>query len=239
MPEIEKKEGVNYAFIDLGLNNLAALTSNKVDFQPVLICGKALKSCNQNYNKTLARLKSQLPKDERTSKKIQGLSLKRNCKVDYYLHTASRYIVNLLVTHQINLLVIGQNEDWKQNINIGKRNNQNFVNIPHSRFIEQLTYKCSLAGISVKTTGESYTSKCSFLDLESVQKQSTYVGKRVKRGLFRAKSGYLYSSDVNGSLNIGKKVVGEVAFGKNPIERFVVNPIRIKAYKVTSSQICL
>ena len=239
LPEIEKKEGVNYAFIDLGLNNLAALTSNKVDFQPVLICGKALKSCNQNYNKTLARLKSQLPKDQRTSKKIQGLTLKRNCKVDYYLHTASRYIVNLLVTHQINLLVIGQNEGWKQNINIGKRNNQNFVNIPHSRFIEQLTYKCELVGISVKTTGESYTSKCSFLDLESVQKQSTYVGKRVKRGLFRAKSGYLYSSDINGSLNIGKKVVGEVAFGKNPIERFVVNPIRIKAYKVTSSQICL
>jgi IS605 OrfB family transposase len=237
--EDEKKEGANYAFIDLGLNNLAALTSNKIDFQPILICGKALKSCNQNYNKTLARLKSQLPQNQKTSKKIQGLTLKRNCKVDYYLHTASRYIVNLLVTNQVNLLVIGQNEGWKQNINIGNRNNQNFVNIPHSRFIEQLTYKCELVGISVKTIEESYTSKCSFLDLEPIQKHSEYAGLRIKRGLFRSSSGYLYSSDINGSLNICRKVVGEVAFGKNPIERFVVNPIRVKAYKVTSSQNCL
>lgn len=84
--------------------------------------------------------------------------------MDYYLHTASRYIVNLLVSNQISLLVIGQN----------------FVNIPHSRFIEQLTYKCQLVGIEVKTVNESYTSKCSFLDLEPIQKQSKYAGKRVK-----------------------------------------------------------
>ena len=239
VPEIKKKEGNNYAFIDLGLNNLAAVTSNNIFLQPVLICGKALKSCNQKYNKTLARLKSQLPANQKTSKKIRGLTLKRNCKVDYYLHTSSRYIVNLLVTHQINLLVIGQNIAWKQEINIGDRNNQNFVNIPHTRFIEQLIYKCELVGISVKTTEESYTSKSSFLDLEPLKKQSAYVGKRVKRGLFKAKSGYIYNADVNGSLNIGRKVVGEVAFGKNPIERFVVNPIRVKAYKVTNSHICL
>jgi len=237
--EIEKKEDNRYAFIDLGLDNLAALTSNISNFQPTLICGKALKSCNQKYNKTLAKLKSQLPDNQKTSKRIQGLTLKRNCKVDYYLHTASRYIVNLLVFSQISLLVIGQNEGWKQNINIGDKNNQNFVNIPHSRFIEQLTYKCELVGIKVKTINESYTSKCSFLDLEPIQKQNKYLGKRVKRGLFRAKSGYLYSSDVNGSLNIGRKVVGDAVFNGNPIERFVVNPVRVKAYKEIYSLICL
>ena len=112
------------------------------------------------------------------------------------------------------------------------------VGIVHSRFIEQLTYKCQLAGIKVKTVNESYTSKCSFLDLEPRQKHSSYLGKRTKRGLFKAKSGYLYSSDINGSLNIGRKVVGEVAFCGNPIERFVVNPVRVKAYKETYGHIC-
>ena len=216
-----------------GLDNLACVTSNVSEFQPTLVCGKALKSCNQKYNKTLAKLKSALPTNQKTSTSIQGLTLKRNCKVDYYLHTASRYIINKLLAHQINLLVIGQNQGWKQNINIGERNNQSFVNIPHSKLIEQLIYKANLVGIKVVTTNESYTSKCSFLDLEPVQKQKTYLGKRVKRGLFRAKSGYLYGSDINGSLNIGRKVVGEVAFSENPIERFVVNPVRVKAYKAS------
>jgi len=235
-PELEQLVNENYAFIDLGLDNLAAVTSNKPDFQPTLICGKALKSCNQKYNKTLSQLRSQLPDNQKTSKRIQGLTQKRNCKVDYYLHTASRYIVNLLVANQISLLVIGQNEGWKQNINIGKRNNQNFVNVPHSRLIEQLIYKCSLVGIKVKTVNEAYTSKCSFIDLEPIQKHSKYQGQRVKRGLFRAKSGYCYNADIGASLNIGRKVVGEVAFSGNPIERFVVNPLRIKPYK--ASPVC-
>lgn len=229
--ESENQEGNRYAFIDLGLDNLAAVTSNIPEFQPTLVCGRALKSCNQKYNKTLAKLKSELPSQQKTSKRIQGLTLKRNCKVDYYLHTASKYIVQKLLAHQINLLVIGHNQGWKQSINIGDRNNQSFVNIPHSKFIDQLTYKANLAGIKVITTNESYTSKCSFLDLELIAKQEKYLGKRVKRGLFRSSSGYLYGSDINGSLNIGRKVVGEVAFSKNPIERFVVNPVRVKAYK--------
>ena len=233
-PSSSSQEGERYAFIDLGLNNLAAVTSNIPEFQPTLVCGKALKSCNQKYNKTLAKLKSELPSLQKTSKKIQGLTLKRNCQVDYYLHTASKYIIDKLLAHQINLLVIGHNQGGQQNINIGDRNNQSFVNIPHSRLIEQLTYKANLVGIEVKTTNESYTSKCSFLDLESIQKQKSYLGKRIKRGLFRSSSGYFYGADINGSLNIGRKVVGEAAFSGNPIERFVVNPVRVKAYKANS-----
>jgi putative transposase len=233
-PSPPSQEGERYAFVDLGLNNLAAVTSNIPEFKPTLLCGKALKSCNQKYNKTLAKLKSELPSLQKTSKRIQGLTLKRNCQVDYYLHTASKYIIDKLLAHQINLLVIGQNQGWKQNLNIGDRNNQSFVNIPHSRFIEQLTYKAILVGIKVITTNESYTSKCSFLDLEPIGKQEKYLGKRVKRGLFRSSSGYLYGADINGSLNIGRKVVGEVAFSKNPIERLVVSPVRVKAYKADS-----
>lgn len=232
-PEKETIISDNSAYIDLGLNNLATLTSNKKGFQPKLICGRALKSCNHYYNKRIAQLKSQLKNQQKTSKKIQSLTLKRNNKVDYYLHTASRYIINHLLENKISLLVIGQNKNWKQGIKLGKKNNQNFVNIPHDKLIQQLTYKAQLVGIKVITTEESYTSKCSFLDLEPVKKQEKYLGKRVKRGLFKASNGYIYSADVNGSLNIGIKVVGESVFDRDSIVRFVVNPLRVKSYKAS------
>lgn len=227
------------AYIDLGLNNLATLTSNKEGFTPRLICGRALKSCNHYYNKRISKLKSLLPKDKKTSKRIKALTNKRNNKVDYYLHTSTKYIINTLVENNIGLLVIGNNKNWKQNINIGKRNNQNFVSVPHSKLTTQLTYKAQLAGIKVVITEESYTSKCSFLDLEPIKKHTSYLGKRIKRGLFQSNKGYLYSADVNGSLNIGRKVVGESGFNRDSIVRFVVNPIRFKPYKANLVDICL
>jgi IS605 OrfB family transposase len=234
--EVEEKEPIkskDSAYLDLGLDNLATLTSNKLGFQPQLICGKALKSCNHYYNKRISQLKSQLKNQQKTSKRIQNLTIKRNNKVDYYLHTASRYIINYLLENQISLLVIGQNKNWKQRINLGQKNNQNFVNIPHFKLIQQLTYKAELAGIKVVVTEESYTSKCSFLDLEPIKKQNKYLGKRVTRGLFKAHNGYVYSADVNGSLNIGRKVVGESVFNRDSIVRFVVNPLRVKSYKAS------
>jgi IS605 OrfB family transposase len=222
----------NYsAYIDLGLNNLATLTSNKKGFNPKLICGRAIKSCNHFYNKRVSQLKSLLPKEQKTSKRIKTITNKRNNKVDYYLHTASKYIIDSLLDNQISLLVIGNNKDWKQNINIGKRNNQNFVGVPHSRLIQQLEYKAKLVGINVVTTEESYTSKCSFMDLEPIKKHKTYQGIRTTRGLFKSSKGYIYSADVNGSLNIGRKVVGDLPFSKDSIESFVVKPLRVKPYK--------
>jgi putative transposase len=231
--ELSLQESEHSAYIDLGLNNLATLTSNQTGFNPRLICGKALKSSNHYYNKKISRLKSQLPKEQKTSKRIKFLTFKRNNKVDYYLHTASRYIINVLLENQISLLVIGSNKNWKQNINIGSRNNQNFVNIPHDKLIQQLTYKAQLVGIKVIVTEESYTSKCSFLDLEPIKKQDVYLGKRISRGLFKSSNGYVYSADVNGSLNIGRKVVGESAFSRDTIVSFVVKPLRIKPYKAS------
>jgi IS605 OrfB family transposase len=123
--------------------------------------------------------------------------------------------VNYLVSNNINTLIIGKNKEWKQNAKIGKRNNQNFIQIPHTRFIEMLEYKCKLEGITVIVTEESYTSKCSFMDNEPIKKHTNYVGKRVKRGLFQTKENKLINSDLNGSLNILKKVVGEFQY---PIE---------------------
>ena len=123
--------------------------------------------------------------------------------------------MNFLVSNDISTLVIGYNEEWKQNINIGKRNNQSFVNIPFYTFIKQLEYKCRLEGIKVILTEESYTSKCSFLDSESLRKHSNYKGKRIKRGLFKASENKLINADLNGSLNILRKVIGEFQY---PIE---------------------
>lgn len=120
----------------------------------------------------------------------------------------SRALVNELRRLSISKVVIGHNNGWKQNINLGKRNNQNFVQIPHSRFIKMLTYKCKREGIEVITGEESYTSKCSFLDNESVEKHDTYAGKRVKRGLFMSSNGTLMNADVNGAYNILKKHLG-------------------------------
>lgn len=203
-----------YASIDLGLNNLATVSSNVI--KPFIINGKPLKSINQYYNKRIAKLQSKLKNDKKTSKRIKSITNKRGNKIKDYLHKASTILVNQLVSNDLNTLVIGKNKGWKQDINIGKRNNQNFVQVPHSTFIKMLEYKCKLKGINVLVTEESYTSKCSFLDDEDIKKQEVYKGKRIKRGLFRSSEGILINADVNGSLNILKKVVGK--FGYNPIE---------------------
>ena len=120
--------------------------------------------------------------------------------------------MNFLVSNNISTVVVGYNKEWKQDINLGKRNNQNFVNIPFLTLIKQLEYKCKLEGINFILTEESYTSKCSFLDNEDVCKHDTYLGERIKRGLFKSKEGKLINADLNGSLNILKKVVGYFSY---------------------------
>ena len=208
-----KSDNGRYVSIDLGLNNLATVGSNVV--KPFIINGKPLKSINQYWNKEKSRLQSLLKGNKKTSKRIESITNKRNNKVKDYLHKSSKMLVNFLVSNDISTLVIGYNEEWKQNINIGKKNNQSFVNIPFYTFIKQLEYKCKLEGINIILTEESYTSKCSFLDNESVEKHENYLGKRIKRGLFRSAKNRIINADLNGSLNILKKAVGEF---KYPIE---------------------
>ena len=193
----------NYAAIDLGLNNLATVvTTNSTSF---IINGKPLKSINHHWNKKKAKHQSKLRKGVGTSKRIKNMSNKRTRRVNDYLHKASRTLVNELVKQSISKVVIGYNDGWKENINLGKRNNQNFVQIPHSKFIKMIIYKCMLAGIETILKEESYTSKCSFLDNESVEKHEIYMGKRIKRGLFQSSDGTLINADVNGAYNIMKK----------------------------------
>ncbi len=204
------KQNNNKASIDLGINNLASLTFNNSK-DSYLINGKPLKSINQFYNKTKANIQSLLEINHKvkSSNRLSRLHFKRNNKVNDYIHKSSKKVVDLLVSKDISELVIGYNKEWKQNVSIGKKNNQNFCSIPHQRFIEQLKYKCLLNGINVLTNEESYTSKCSALDKETIKFHENYVGERVYRGLFKSKEGILLNADINGSLNIGRKVFGD------------------------------
>lgn len=221
--EDEKKEdNGKYAAIDLGLNNLMSVTFNVNGLKPFIINGKPLKSINQYYNKRKGELQSRLKGKKQTSNKIKKLTNKRNNKINDYLHKTSRLLVNQLVSNNISKLVIGYNKEWKQDINIGKVNNQKFTMIPHGRLVEIIRYKCLLIGIEVILHEESYTSKCSFFDMEVIGKHENYVGKRMKRGLFRTGQGVFINADINGSYNIMKKAIPNAFV--NGIEGLGVNP---------------
>ncbi len=236
-PESTASSNNFVASIDLGLDNLAALTSNQPGFIPLLINGRPLKSINQFYNKRSSQLQSQLKGERKTSPRVQRLTRCRNQKVDNYLHHTSRLIVELLTANQIGTLVIGKNAQWKNEISLGKRTNQNFVSIPHARLIEMLEYKARLVGIKVIVQEESYTSKSSFLNLDPIPVYGhtsaldvVFSGRRIKRGLYRTSVGQLINSDVNGSYNILRKAIPN-AFG-NGIESCVVQPRRVNPLEV-------
>jgi putative transposase len=200
------------AAIDLGVNNLAAVTSNKPGFQPILINGRPIKSINNRYNKFISKLRS-------INKKLHGLdwsnrmsmmTRRRNHQIDSYLHRASKLLITTLARQGINTLVIGLNPDWKRYSKMGKVNNQKFVSLPHKKFVDMLTYKGFLSGIKVYTREESYTSLASFLELDDIPTYGSKPdnwkssGTRIKRGLYRYKSG-LINADVNASYNILRK----------------------------------
>lgn len=233
IPDTELKQNNNrYAAIDLGINNLATLTSNVKGIQPIIINGKPLKSINQYYNKKNAELSSVLEvrNGKKKSKKLQKLTMKRKFKIENYLHKSSKLIVEELKNNNINTLIIGKNDGWKQEVELGKKNNQNFVNIPHSRFIEMLNYKCEREGIRMIEQEESYTSQASFINLDRIPKyeqgkENTYEfsGYRDKNRSYKIKkSRVCIHGDVNGSYNILRKAVPD-AFSEG-IEGVGVHP---------------
>jgi putative transposase len=229
-----------YAGIDIGMNNLVALTSNKPAFRAVVVNGRPVKSVNQFYNKRKAELQKKLGHTG-TTKRMERMTNKRNRRIDHYMHAASKRIIDLLVQEGIGVLCIGKNDAWKQECEMGKRNNQNFVQIPHARFISMLTYKAELVGIRVQITEESYTSKASLLDLDPLpvrkngdETKHTFSGKRVKRGLYRAANGRYINADINGAGNIIRKVAPDafqqaegVEDGKGVLASLVVHPVRV------------
>ena len=224
------------ASIDLGLDNLMALTLNQPGFTPMLVNGRPLKSINQFYNKRSSQLQSQLKGSRRTSPRIQRLTRWINQKVENYLHHTSRLIIDILTVKQIGTLVMGKNAQWKTESDLGKQTNQNFVSIPHARLIEMLEYKARLVGITVILQEESYTSRANFLGLDpipvygKIDKDPVFTGKRIKRGLYKTSVGQLINSDVNAAYNILRKAIPK-AFS-NGIGSCVVGPMRVNPLKV-------
>ncbi len=224
-----------YVAIDLGVNVLAALTSNKPGFTPRLVNGRPMKATNQLYNKQRAREQKNLARGKAprlTSRRLDRITTKRTRRIMQYLHTASRRIIDLLVEEGIGTLILGKNPLWKQGVELGKKHNQEFVQIPHAKFIELLTYKATLVGIQVILTEESYTSRASFLDRDEIPvydpartSEPRFGGRRDGRWYY-ASGKRIIHSDVNGSYNIGRKVV-PTAFDGPGIAAPAVRPRRL------------
>lgn len=215
------------AFIDPGLTNLMTVTSNC--FNPILVNGRPLKAINQLANKEIASLNSKLSAQGLyTSPLLQSVYNKRTRRITALLHKITTQLVNHLDSHNIDTVIFGHNVGQKQDINLGKVTNQNFVQIPFTQLIAQLQYKCQLKGIRFIVAEESHTSKCSFLDKESVEHHEKYKGKRVKRGLFKTSKGIRINADVNGSLNIGRKYLTKLGLYTDELHQsliqFMVNP---------------
>lgn len=223
--EEERKEGEKkklqlpakggYCCIDLGLDNLCAITSDQ--HVPLLINGRPLKSINQWFNK------NRCPKRNR----------KRYWLIENYFHHVSKFLIDVCLYFGNHTIVIGKNDGWKQKSKLGKRNNQNFQYISFGKLIEKIQYKAKLAKIHVIVTEESYTSKASFIDRDPIPAYDPDVvspkmsGKRIKRGLYRTKNGLLVNADINGSANIGRKVILDKRVLLRLDRSLAVRPVRI------------
>lgn len=215
----------NFLSIDLGLTNLVA-TFNNVGEQPFIINGRIVKSINQYFNKKKAKLMSYIG-DKGTSNRIRKLSLKRDNKIQNYLHHTSKFIITYCIERSIGKIIIGNNKDWKQYINLGKKTNQSFVSIPFSKLVQQLQYKAEEAGIEVILTEESYTSKIDHLANEIMEHKENYLGKRVKRGLFQSSTKKLINADVNGAIGIARKVISNSPISGITNRGLGFNPVKV------------
>ena len=200
--------------IDLGINNLCTCVTN--NGKSFIIDGRKLKSINQFYNKRNSSLQALKDTKKKIKEKIKLLQVqiatKRNNRVNDYLSKTARTIINYCIKNDIGKIVIGYNVTFQRNSNIGKVNNQNFVNIPYGKLRDKLEYLCNMYGIEYILQEESYTSKASFFDRDNLPiynadnpQEYIFSGRRLKRGLYMTKNGNLINADINGALNILKK----------------------------------
>jgi putative transposase len=221
VPTPPKGAGEGVCNIDIGLNNLAAITSDQ--HSPLLVNGRIVKSINQKFNK------------HRTKRE----SRKRYFRLENYFHHVSKMIVANCLKHCFGSIIIGKNDGWKQRMNLGKKTNQNFQCVPFWKLIEKVKYKAELAGLEVVVTEEAYTSKASFLDrdpLPQYEKGVSHVfsGTRMGRGRYRAASGRIINADVNGSANIGRKVIRDEDVILRLDKSLAARPVRINPLKFFS-----
>lgn len=227
LPELQE-DTERYLSIDLGVSNFAAITSNVPGFRSIVLNGKGLKSINQWYNKEVARYRSiaEQMNGVKSTNRINAITNKRTSRINDILHKMSRYVINLAKEWNCSRIVVGYNPGWKQDVNLGRVNNQNFVQLPYLRFLQQLMYKAEDVGLQVIPTEEDYTSKTSFLDGEFPDKKDIYLGTRKTRGMFISQQGIKINADVNASYQILKKVFPN-AYTAEGIEGVSLHPIRV------------
>lgn len=222
-----KQDNGKYVSIDIGLDNLATLTNN-CNITPVIINGRKLKSINKYYNKQLSHYREITKRMNNLdyTNRMNRLTIKRNNMITDLLHKASKSVINYTLSCEANTIIIGNNKDWKRESSMNKKINQSFVGIPHQQLIRMIQYKAENVGLNVIITEESYTSGTSFLDNELPTKEFYNKKRRVFRGLFKSNTGKLINADVNGSLQIIKKVFSNAFIG-HEIEGLGLNPIRV------------
>ena len=211
---IERNLNKNNALaLDLGINNLVTgVTSMGKSF---IIDGKGLKSINQGYNRENCKLQSIKDKQKlgnRTTKRQQNITKNRNNRANDYISKAASKVINYCIENDIGKLVVGYSKEFQKDVNMGTANNQKFVNIPYGKLRNKLKYLCELNGIEYIEQEESYTSKASFWDGDTIpvynendNSEYKFSGKRVKRGLYQTANGKTFNADINGALNILKK----------------------------------
>lgn len=221
------KDNNKYVSIDIGLDNLATLTNN-CNIQPVIINGRKMKSINKYYNKELSHYREIAKRVNNLdyTNRMNRLTIKRNNMISDLIHKASKSIIEYALSCGANTIIIGNNKDWKRNSSMSKKVNQSFVGIPHQDLIDKITYKGENIGLNVIVTEESYTSGTSFLDNELPIKENYKKERRIFRGLFKTNKGRLINADVNGSLQIMKKVFSN-AFDGYEIEGLGLTPIKV------------
>ena len=225
----------NALALDLGTNNLVTAVSNKGN--SFIIDGRKLKSINQWFNKENARLQSIKDKQHfgrKTTNRQKAIAKDRNNKVNDYMNKAARKVIDYCINNDIGTLVVGYNETFQRNAYMGKRNNQTFVNIPYGQLRDKLAYLCELNDIAFVKQEESYTSKASFWDKDTIPvynddnpKEYQFSGKRIHRGQYKTKSGKTLNADVNGALNIMRKssvVDMSILYGRGDVD----TPVRIR-----------
>ncbi|RJS71441.1 transposase [Methanophagales archaeon] len=229
--DVVERDKSRIAGIDLGVRNLVTIANN-IGEEPIVVKGGVVKSINQFFNKEMARLQHIYAKQGiKKSKRMERLSVKRERKLRDFFHKASKFVAEWCASHNIGRLVIGYNKEWKQGVNLGKKNNQNFVQIPFLMLIQQIKYKAEERGIEVLLVEEDHTSKCSFLDGEPMEHRE-YIGKR-ERGLFRSGK-RIINADVNAAYNIIRKAIPK-AFEADGIEGVGLHPVRWTKYEIAQS----
>jgi len=214
-PKLDKKK---VASMDIGLNNLCTITSDQQ--RPILVNGRIVKSFNQWYNK----------------KPCKKNSRKRYFRLENYFHHVSNLVVDYCVMNRIGKVIIGKNDGWKTSIDLGKRNNQNFCSVPFCLLFGKIKYKAERVGLEVVFAEESYTSKASFLDGDMLPEykkgvEHSFSGKRKHRGLYVSKDGFALNADVNGSLNIRRKVFPEFQFAEIGDRSLAARPVVVNPLK--------